>query len=223
MTWHAGFVLVLLLLGCEERKPSAAPKERSRAEESRRLPPAGAPNGDTAAVGEAIKGQLSPDGRFFLVWPALGGAPVIEIYDGQRSQVLHRIAVDEAVAMRISASHARWTAGNHVLLSWGSGTNAANAVLYASDGSRLFDVVASALAVSPSVRYLALYPTLLADEPIIEVYDLSTGSMVVRKTASEDTAWAVQAVEWEGHQLVVRYRDPGGQLDTLRIDLEAQP
>jgi hypothetical protein len=227
--WRTGFALVVLLWGCEDRKPPANSSEPPRAEESRRLPPADEVLADVEAVGgpaapgEAIKGKLSPDGRFFLVWPALGGAPVIEIYDGQRSQLLHRIATDEAVAVRISASRARWTAGNHVLLTWGSGTNVANAVLYAADGSRLFDVAASATSISPSGRYLALFPTLLADEPVIEVYDLSTGSRVVRKAASEDTAWAVQVVEWQGRQLVARYRDSAGRVDVLRIELDAQP
>jgi hypothetical protein len=157
------------------------------------------------------------------VWPAAGSVPSIEVHDAQQHQLINRITVDEPAAVRVSASRVRWTAGNHVLLTWGSGSNSANGVLYATDGSRLLEVAASAIAVSPSARYLALYPTMLADDPVIEVYDLSTGREVARKAASEDTAWAVQAVEWRERQLVARYRDPTGRVDELRIDLDAQP
>jgi hypothetical protein len=219
MTRHAKLVLVVLLWGCEERTPSP-PQEPPRPTAKASKPTAGEPPKPQEVPVDA---RLSPSQSFTLTWPTAEKVPHIEVHDARQHQLVTRITVDEAVANRVSASRVRWTVGDNVLLTWGAGTNAASAILYDTRGGRLLEADASAMTVSPSMQYLALYPALLADDPVIEIYDLATGKQVARKAASEDTSWAVQAVEWQGQQLIVRCRDSAGQMQELRIPIDTSP
>jgi hypothetical protein len=117
----------------------------------------------------------------------------------------------------------RWTAGNHILLTWSAGSDAITGVLYGTDGKTLLEVSGAGMELSPSMRYLATYPTLFAAPPTIEVYDLSLGRQVAQRSASEGTFWVVDELGWKGTQLVARCRDLQEQVQEVRIDLDAPP
>jgi hypothetical protein len=234
MKRYAKLVLVVLLWGCEDwpfserQEPPRTVGEASMNAAGERSKPCGgaepcAGQGPARPQEAPVGLALSPSQRFTLTWPTADQVPHIEVHDARQNKLVTRITVDAAVANRVSASRARWTVGDNILLTWGAGTNAASAVLYDTRGGRLLEVDASAITVSPSMQYLALYPALLADDPVIEVYDLATGRQVARKAASEDTAWTVQTVEWQGQQLIAKCRDVAGQMQEVRIPLDASP
>lgn len=232
-TWRAGMALMVLLWVCGDRKalgegqnpPAGNARPSAPASETLRWceAPGRCSEEGPALADEGTQAILSPDRRFAFVWPAGGSPTRIDIYDALRRQRITRIVVDTAVAARSPSARVRWAAGDHVLLTWGAGTNAANGAVYNTNGVRLLDVAASAITVSPSVRFLATYPTLLADEPILVIYDLASGRQVARRVASENMAWAVEAIEWQAQELVARYRDSAGRMHDLHIALNASP
>lgn len=185
--------------------------------------PGKCPEGSPGLEGDDTEAVLSPDQRFGLVWPVDARAAHMDVYDAQRHQRLTRIAADEAVAGRVWASNVRWTSGNNILLTWGSGSNAVSGVLYDTSGARLLEVDASALTVSPSGRYLATYPSLLAGDPAIEVYDLSTGRQVARNAPEGDIAREVQSIQWKGQRLEAHSRDSAGRTHQVLIELDSPP
>lgn len=234
MTWCTRFVWVALLWGCENRKTSAEHQASPRVDVAQRVKPAGETlegcnvpgrclDGGSAATSGYTEGILLSDRRFTLVLRADEGVPYIDVHDVDRNQRLTRIIVDDAVVVRAEATRVQWTAGGNILLTWGSGSNTANGVVYNTQGVRLLDLAGSGFSVSPMVRYLATYPTLFANNPVIRVYDLTTGRQVAQREASEDTAWVVEAIDWQGQQIVARYRDTMGQTHELRIALDATP
>ena len=181
------------------------------------------PSRDTGVGEDATESFLSPDRHFALVWREEGGTAVLAVYDVQSLQQISRIVVNEAIVARVLAASVQWAFGNHILLTWSEGTNAESGYVYDLKGTELLNVSASAFTVSPSSRYLATYPTLLADAPVIEVYDLTSGRRVARKAASAEDGWVVQDIDWHGQQLQVRYRDTKGQVHEWSTSLDAQP
>jgi hypothetical protein len=235
-------VLWVLVAGCEDRKLPEAPRTPPRIESSQPTAPeppapqrsdaqevssdAGADPvpgpGPTEAAG--IPGSiLSPDKRFALVVPEGDRVRHIDVHDASSQRRLTRITLDKATVVRSTSARVRWTAGNHILLTWTAGSDAASGIVYGTDGKTLLEVTGPAMEVSPSMRYLATFPTLFAAPPIIEVYDLSAGRKVARRAASDGTFWVVDELGWKGQQLVASCRDQKEQLQEVRIDLDAPP
>jgi hypothetical protein len=240
--WRTGLVSLVLMWGCEERKPPEEPRTPPRIESSQPMasespaPPrgevqevpsdAGAETvpepGPTEAAG--IPGSvLSRDKRFALVVPEGDRVRHIDVYDASNQRRLTRITVDKARVVRTTSARVRWTEGNHILLTWTAGSDAASGIVYGTDGKTLLEVTGPAMELSPSMRYLATYPTLFAAPPIIEVYDLSAGRKVARRVASDGTYWVVDEIGWKGQQLVASCRDQKEQLQEVHIDLDARP
>jgi hypothetical protein len=230
--WRTGLVVLVLMGGCEERKPPEAPRTPPRIESS--SPPrevtsdAGAapvpePDpGPTEAPG--LPGSvLSPDKRFALLVPEGERLRHIDVHDASSSRRLTRITLDKSTVVSSTNARVRWTAGNHVLLTWTAGSDAASGIVYGTDGKTLLQVTGPAMELSPSMRYLATFPTLFAAPPVIEVYDLSTGQKVARRAASDGTFWVVDDLGWKGQQLVLSCRDQKEQTQEIRIDLDAPP
>jgi hypothetical protein len=240
--WRTGLVLLVLMWGCEEKRPSTEPRtpppiasSQPMSSESPAPPQGDAHEVSTDAGADSVPdwspteaagipgSVLSPDGRFALVVPGGDRVRYIDIYDVASRRRLTRITTDKSVVVRASSSHVRWTAGNHILLSWSAGTNVFSAIVHGTDGKMLLQVDGSGMELSPSRRYLASYPTLFADVPTIEVYDLSLGRKVAERSASEGTFWVVDEIEWKGQQLVALCRDLKEQVQEVRIDLDARP
>jgi hypothetical protein len=240
--WRAGFVLLVLVGGCEDRKPPQEPRTPPRIESSQ--PTASespAPErSDTQVVSSdagadpvpdsspteaaGIPGSvLSQDRRFALVVPDGDRVRHIDVHDASNQRRLTRITLDKATVVRSTSARVRWTAGNNILLTWSAGSDVASGIVYGTDGKTLLQVTGSAMELSPSMRYLATFPTLFAAPPIIEVYDLSAGRKVARRAASDGTYWVVDDIGWKGQQLVASCRDQKEQIQEVRIDLDAQP
>lgn len=240
--WRTGLILLVLLWGCEERKPTTELRTPSSGEARQPMTSESPTPGrvdtheDSAETGvdptpgwspiEAAgipNSVLSPDGRFALV--VSGGERVrhIDIYDAPKQRRVTRITLDDDVVVRTTNADVRWTAGNHILLRWSAGSDVANGVVYGTDGKILLDLSSPGMVLSPSRRYLATFPTLFAAEPLIEVYDLSVGRRVAERAAGEGTFWVVDDLEWKGRQLVAFCRALKDQKQEVRIALDAQP
>ncbi len=240
--WRIALVVLVLVCGCEERGTPTAPRTPPRIESSQpvaaqgpgptrgdaqQVPPdAGADSAPDAGPTETSGPPgsiLSQDRRLALVVPEGDQVRHIDVYDASNQRRLTRITVDKALVVRATSARVRWTAGNHILMTWSAGSDASSGIVYGTDGKVLLQVTGSAMELSPSMRYLATYPTLFAAPPVIEVYDLSAGARVARKVASEGTFWVVDDIGWKGQQLVASCRDQHEQLQEVRIDLGAQP
>jgi hypothetical protein len=185
-----------------------------------------------AATPDTPDAMLSPDERYAFVLDLTRSTPaVLDIYEvatiegtlraGRR---VARVKVPDEAAQRATAAQARWAAGNHVWLGWGAGTGAASGILYDQYGAVRLEVAASAIDVSPSGLYLATFPTMLADDPTIEILDLTRNGALVASNADPTNApRAVQTVEWTPDAFVARYRDHNGQTGELRIPLATAP
>ena len=242
--WRIGLVVgMLAAAGCEARKPSQeeprtpARIESSQSTASERPAPersdsgevspdvGGEPVADSGPVEAAgIPGSvLSRDRRFAFVVPEGDRIRHIEVYDAPNRKRLARITLDQSTVVRSTNARVLWTAGDNILLTWSAGSDATSGIVYGTDGKTLLQVTGPAMELSPSVRYLATFPTLFAAPPIIEVYELSAGRKVARRVASEGTYWVVDELGWKGQQLVARCRDQKEQIEEVRIELDAPP
>jgi hypothetical protein len=242
--WRTGLVLLALVWGCEERRPSVesrtpSPVESSQPTTSESPEPkrgdahedssdAGADSvpdaGPTETEAAGIPGSVfSSDRRFAMVVPGGDRVRHIEVYDVASHRRLTRITIDKSIVVRSTRARVRWTVGNHILLTWSAGSDTATGIVYGTDGKTLLEVEGSGMVTSPSLRYLATYPTVFAEPPIIEVYDLSLARKVAERAASEGTFWVVENLAWKGQQFVALCRDLKEQTQEVRIELDALP
>lgn len=147
----------------------------------------------------------------------------MDVYEVSTRRKHTRIAISQAAAARETSADVNWTVGDHILLTWSSGTNAANGVVYTTNGKTLLQLSVSGLATSPSMRYLVTFPTARADPSSITLYDLASGGQVAQKSAPADVSWTVKRIEWQGRQFVAHCLDTADTMHEVRIDLEAQP
>ncbi|MFL5349700.1 MAG: hypothetical protein ACJ8AT_33300 [Hyalangium sp.] len=166
---------------------------------------------------------LSPDGHFALLVHSDDRVRNIEVYEAASKRRLTRITPDKSVVVSSTNARVEWTVGNRILLTWSAGSDATSAKLYSTEGKTLLEVLGSGMVQSPSNRYLATFPTVFAERPIIKVYDLSAGRKVAERAASEGTFWVVDDIGWKGQQLVALCRDLKERTEEVRIELDALP
>lgn len=240
--WHAGLVLWALVCGCEDMKPAASRLEPPSVTGTPATPPASPPPKPIPARADAFDGggdltpdsgpsgamdasdpSLSRDRRFALRLSEGDRIRYVDIDEVATHKRLTRIPFDKRLVVRSTGARARWTAGDNILLTWSAGSDVSNALVYSKEGKVLLQASGPALEPSPAMRYLVTYPTLFAAPPLIDVYDLSTGHKVARETAKDNTFWVVDSLEWNAQQLVAHCRDTQGQVQEVRIQLDAPP
>jgi hypothetical protein len=166
---------------------------------------------------------LSPDGHFAFVVRKDDRVRHIEVYKAAGKQRLTRRTLTPSVVVPSTNARVEWTVGNHILLTWSAGSDSTSAKLYSTEGKTLLEVLGSGMVRSPSNRYLATFPTVFAELPVIKVYDLSAGRKVAERTANEGTRWVVDEIGWKGQQLVALCRDLKERTEEVRIELDARP
>lgn len=242
--WRTGLVLLAVLWGCEERTPPPAPRTPPPTDsgapltsESPTPTQDAGPEVSSDAGAEPVADPrpreaaglpgsvLSPDGHFAFVVGMLRGDRVrhIDVHEAASKRRLARITLDKSVVVPVTNARVRWTVGNHILLTWSAGSDATSATLYGTEGKTLLEVEGSGMVLSPSNRYLATYPTVFAETPVLRVYDLSTGRKVAERSASEGTFWVVDDIGWKDQQLVVLCRNLQERTEEVRIALDARP
>ena len=154
--------------------------------------------------------ELSPDGRRTFVWHMEAPPRIVSVYDTQSLERIARFSPGRGGTLT-------WTSENTLLHRWGAGTNVANFAVYTLEGHPLLIGTSGGCTPSPSIRFLATYPTTRACDEPVRIFDLRS-CRVVHELRLKNEA-VVTEVSWSGEdRFKVRYRT-----DDDRESLEELP
>jgi hypothetical protein len=140
-------------------------------------------------VQEIHEAEVSPDGRWLLVWHHELPPRKLTVY----------VLPDKTVAADFAPGYGGslgWTAANEILHYWGCGTECTSYALYRHDGEQVLGGVATAMDLSPGGDLLVEFPVSSSISQAFTVRDLASHDVVFSRRGVDYGLW-VKKLEWQ--------------------------